>query len=110
MLLKYFYDEALAHASYMVGCQRSNEAMIVDPGRDIEQNLAMAEREKMKIVSVAETHVHADYVSGARELADRVNAKLYLSDEGPADWKYIYAKDYESHLLQEGDTCAAPQT
>lgn len=103
MLLKYFYDQALAHASYMVGCQRTNEAVIVDPGRDIEQYLEMAEREKMRIVGVAETHIHADYVSGARELADRINAKLYVSDEGPADWKYLYAKDYDAQLLKEGD-------
>ena len=88
MLLKYFYDEKLAHASYMVGCQRANVAVIVDPGRDIDQYLEMAEREGVKVVAVAETHIHADYVSGARELADRVGAKLYVSDEGPAEWKY----------------------
>ena len=103
MLLKYFYDEKLAHASYMVGCQRAKEAVIVDPGRDIEQYLAMAEKEGVKIVAVAETHIHADYVSGARELADRVNAKLYVSDEGPAEWKYLYLDGYDSKLLHDGD-------
>ncbi|MGB7344273.1 MAG: rhodanese-like domain-containing protein [Pirellulaceae bacterium] len=103
MLLKYFYDEKLAHASYMVGCQRSQEAVIVDPGRDIDQYLAMAEKEAVKIVAVAETHIHADYVSGARELADRVNAKLYVSDEGPAEWKYLYLDGYESQSLHDGD-------
>ncbi len=72
MLLKYFYDPRLAHASYMVGCQKTGEAIIVDPGRDIQQYLDTAQREKMKITGVAETHIHADYVSGARELADRV--------------------------------------
>ncbi len=103
MLLKYFYDTALAHASYMVGCQKTKEAVIVDPGRDIGQYLAAAKREGLTIVAVAETHIHADYVSGARELAERVGAKLYVSDEGPADWKYVYAKDYDSQLLKEGD-------
>ncbi len=103
MLLKYFYDEKLAHASYMVGCQRAKAAVIVDPGRDIEQYLAMAEKEDVKIVAVAETHIHADYVSGARELADRVNAKLYVSDEGPAEWKYLYLDGYESMLVHDGD-------
>ncbi|TWU04810.1 MBL fold metallo-hydrolase [Stieleria varia] len=103
MLLKYFYDEKLAHASYMVGCQRAQEAVIVDPGRDIEQYISMAEKEGVKIVAVAETHIHADYVSGARELADRVNAKLYVSDEGPAEWKYLYLEGYDSSLVRDGD-------
>ncbi len=103
MLLKYFYDDALAHASYMVGCQRTGEALIVDPGRDIERYLETAKREGMKIVAVAETHIHADYVSGARELAERVGAKLHVSDEGPPEWKYKYAKDYDAQLLKDGD-------
>ncbi|TWU47055.1 MBL fold metallo-hydrolase [Rubripirellula reticaptiva] len=103
MLLKYFYDDKLAHASYMVGCQRANEAVIVDPGRDIEQYLRMAEKEGVRIIAVAETHIHADYVSGARELADRVNAKLYVSDEGSAEWKYLYLDGYDNDLLHDGD-------
>jgi hydroxyacylglutathione hydrolase len=82
MLLKYFYDTALAHASYMVGCQRAKVAVVVDPGRDIDQYLNMAEREGLKLIAVAETHIHADYVSGARELADRVGAKLYIPTKG----------------------------
>lgn len=103
MLLKYFYDPALAHASYLVGCQRTKEAIVVDPGRDIEQYLEVAEREGVKVTAVAETHIHADYVSGARELADRVAAKLYVSDEGPAEWKYLYLDGYDSQLLHDGD-------
>ena len=107
MLFKYFYDQALAHASYMVGCQKTGEAIIVDPGRDIEQYLLAADREGVKIVGAADTHIHADYVSGARELADRVGAKLYVSDEGPAQWKYDYANAYDHQLLKDGDTFSA---
>ncbi|QDT43004.1 Beta-lactamase hydrolase-like protein [Gimesia alba] len=103
MLLKYFYDQKLAHASYLVGCQKTKEAVVVDPGRDVEQYLEMAEREGLKLTAVAETHIHADYVSGARELADRVGTKLYLSDEGPAEWKYQYASNYDSQLVKDGD-------
>lgn len=103
MLLKYFYDKALAHASYMVGCQKTNEALILDPGRDIRPYLEAAKKEGMHIVGAAETHIHADYVSGARELAERVGAKLYLSDAGPADWKYIFAKAYDNMMLNDGD-------
>ncbi len=104
MLLKYFYDESLAHASYLVGCQKTGEAIIVDPGRDVEQYLTVAAREKMKIIGVAETHIHADYVSGARELAARIGAKLFVSDEGPADWKYQFVDQYPHRLLKDGDT------
>jgi len=104
MLLKYFYDQPLAHASYLVGCQRAQEAVVVDPGRHIEPYLQMAEAEGVRIVAVAETHIHADYVSGARELADRVGAKLYLSDEGPAEWKYQYADQYSHQLVKDGDS------
>lgn len=103
MLLKYFYDSALAHASYMVGCQRAKVAVVVDPGRDIDQYLEMADREGLMLVAVAETHIHADYVSGARELADRVGTKLYVSDEGPAEWKYLYLDGYDSELMHDGD-------
>lgn len=104
MLLKYFYDTALAHASYMVGCQKTGEAIIIDPGRDIQQYLDAAAREDMKIVAAADTHIHADYVSGARELADQHAAKLFLSDEGPVEWKYLFAKDYEHQMMKDGDT------
>lgn len=104
MLLKYFYNQQLAHASYMVGCQATGEALIVDPGRDVEIYLRAAEREEMRLVGVAETHIHADYVSGARELAARVGARLYVSDEGGADWKYQYVQEYAHQLLRDGDT------
>ena len=102
MLLKYFYDKALAHASYMVGCQKSGEAILIDPDRNIEQYLDAAKREGMKIVGSAETHIHADYVSGSRELAEKVGAWLYVSDEGPADWKYTFVHDYDHMMLKNG--------
>ncbi|WP_062350720.1 MBL fold metallo-hydrolase [Bacillus kwashiorkori] len=103
MLLKYFYDEKLAQASYMVGCQAKGEAVIVDPMRNIEPYLKVAEAEKMKIVGVLETHIHADYVSGARELGVRLGATLYVSDEGDENWKYKYVKDLPHQLVKDGD-------
>jgi hydroxyacylglutathione hydrolase len=103
MLLKYFYDKSLAHASYMVGCQRTGEAIVIDPSRSVGQYLEAAAAEGLRITGSAETHIHADFVSGSRELADRVNAKLYLSDEGPADWKYQFADKHNSQLLKDGD-------
>ncbi len=104
MLLKYFYDDNIAHASYMVGCQATGEALIVDPGRDIDVYLQEAEEQEMKIVAATETHIHADFVSGSRELAERVGAKLYLSDEGDEDWKYQYLDGYDHELVYDGST------
>lgn len=103
MLLKYFYDKSLAHASYMVGCQRTGEALVIDPGRSIDQYIEAAAAEGLRITGSAETHIHADFVSGSRELADRVGATLYLSDEGPADWKYQFADKHSSQLVKDGD-------
>jgi hydroxyacylglutathione hydrolase len=103
MLLKYFYDPALAHASYLVGCQRSGEALVVDPGRDVEPYLAAAKAEGLRIVGTAETHIHADFVSGARELSDRAGATLYLSAEGGPDWQYGYVGNDRTQLLKDGD-------
>lgn len=102
MLLKYFYDRALAHASYLVGCQKTGEAVVIDPGRDVAPYLDAAQREGLRIVGSAETHIHADFVSGSRELAERLGARLYLSDEGPPDWKYLLADQYDSQLLKHG--------
>lgn len=104
MLLKYFYDNKLAHASYMVGCQATGEALVVDPGRDIAPYLQAAQDNGMKIVAVTETHIHADFLSGARELAEQTGAKLYLSDEGDENWKYQYLDGYDHQLVYDGST------
>jgi len=103
MLLRYFYDNKLAHASYLVGCQATGEALVVDPDRDVEIYLKAAKTEGLRITGVTETHIHADFVSGARELAER-GAKLFLSDAGDENWKYRYEKNYQHLLLKDGDT------
>ncbi|NDJ36817.1 MAG: MBL fold metallo-hydrolase, partial [Chloroflexi bacterium] len=103
MLLRYFYDDNLAQASYMVGCQASGEAIVIDPARAITPYLRTAEAEGLRITHVAETHIHADYVSGTRELAHATGATMLLSDEGTADWKYAFAGE-NTVLLKDGDT------
>jgi len=102
VLLRRFYDEGLAQASYLIGCQATGEALVVDPNRDIEQYIAAAEAESLRIVHVTETHIHADFVSGSRELAQRTRATLYLSDEGGPDWRYDYAVEAGAVLLKDG--------
>lgn len=103
MFLRYLYNQKLAHASYLVGCQATGEAIVVDPGRDIEPYLQEVEAQGMQIVAVTETHIHADLLSGARELAERTGARLYLSDEGDENWKYQYLAGYDYVLLKDGD-------
>lgn len=103
MLLRYFYDEKLAHASYMVGCQQLGKAVIVDPMRNIEPYIEVAQKENMEIVGSLETHIHADFVIGSRELADRFGATLYISDEGDENWKYENLEGLSYQLLKDGD-------
>ena len=69
MFLQRFFVEGLAHASYLFGAD--GEAAVVDPKRDIEDYLAAAEREGLRIVAIFNSHPHADFASGFRELADR---------------------------------------
>ena len=88
MYFKRIYDPNLAQASYLIGCQREGTAVVVDPRRDIADYLELARAEGLRIVAVTETHIHADYLSGALELARVTGAALYLSDEGGAEWAY----------------------
>ncbi|GAA3294172.1 rhodanese-like domain-containing protein [Arthrobacter citreus] len=88
MLLERIYDEDLAQASYLIGCQAKGEALVVDPRRDIEVYRQLAAANGMKIVAVTETHIHADYLSGTRELAAATGARIYVSGEGGEDWQY----------------------
>lgn len=103
MLLKYFYDKPLAQAAYMIGCQATGEAIVIDPARDVTPYLKAADEEGLRITQVTETHIHADFVSGSRELAFHTGATLYLSDTGTADWKYQFVDD-GTVLLHDGDT------
>jgi hydroxyacylglutathione hydrolase len=103
MLLKYFYDRKLAQASYLVGSETTGEALVIDPARDIMPYLKAAQDEGVRIVGVAETHIHADFVSGARELAAATGARLYLSELGGDDWRYAYT-DANTILLWDGAT------
>ncbi len=104
MLLRRIYDPKLAQASYIVGCSETKEALVVDPNRDVRQYIEAARAEGLRVTHVTETHIHADFASGSRELAAAAGARLYLSDEGDADWKYGFAAESGAALLHDGDT------
>lgn len=82
MFFERFYDTDLAQASYLIGCQKTGESLVLDPVRDVQTYLGRAAREGLRVTHVTETHIHADYLSGSRELAAHTGAQLLLSDEG----------------------------
>ena len=100
MFVKRFFEPLIAQNSYLIGCASAHEAIVIDPNRDIQPYLETAEREGLTITHVTETHIHADFLSGARELAHRTGAVLCLSDEGDKDWKYQFDHDRK---LKHGD-------
>ncbi|WP_306366345.1 MBL fold metallo-hydrolase [Nocardiopsis sp. CC223A] len=99
MLLERIYDDDLAQAGYLIGCQATGEAVVVDARRDIGEYLDLADRHGMRIVAVTETHIHADYLSGTRELAAATGAVTYVSGEGGRDWQY----GFDAERLRDGD-------
>lgn len=108
MLLRQIFDPKLAQYAYLIGCQRTGEALIIDPERDVDRYVEMARREGLRLTAATETHIHADFLSGTRELAAQ-GLKVYLSDEGDSDWKYEWAKGdsetaYDVEFLHDGDT------
>ncbi|MFW6261347.1 MAG: MBL fold metallo-hydrolase, partial [Spirochaetota bacterium] len=100
MYFKHFFEPGLAQNSYLIGCQATGEAIVIDPRRDVEDYLATAAANDLRITHISETHIHADYLSGSRELAAATGATLYLSDEGGPDWQYGF--DHEG--LRDGDS------
>ncbi|MDB4873692.1 MAG: beta-lactamase domain protein [Gemmatimonadetes bacterium] len=103
MLFERLFDDTLAQSSYLLGCQSTGIAIVVDPNRDVDKYLRAAEREHLTIAFVTETHIHADFVSGARDLVRRSGAKLLLSAEGGDDWQYRFAESDGARLLRHGD-------
>lgn len=91
MYLKRFFVEGLAHASYLFGA--NGEAAVVDPKRDVDDYVAAAEREGLRIVAIFNSHPHADFASGFRELAQRTGAKVYVSRLAPVKYEHVAAKD-----------------
>jgi hydroxyacylglutathione hydrolase len=108
MFLRQITDPSLAQNAYLIGCQRTGEAIIIDPERDPERDpdryFQAAAENDLRITAVAETHIHADYLSGARELVERHGAVAYLSGEGGPDWQFEWAKgNPKARFLKHGD-------
>jgi len=104
MFLRQIPDHALAQYAYLIGCQRTGEAIVIDPERDVDRYLEVAAANDLRVTAVAETHIHADYLSGARELVERHGAVAFLGEEGGPDWQFDWAKGNSAvRFLKHGD-------
>jgi hydroxyacylglutathione hydrolase len=97
MYFEQFYLGCLAHASYMMASE--GEAVVVDPQRDVDIYLQAAEANHVTIRHIFETHLHADFVSGHRELAARTGATIYMGKEAGATFPHVGVGDgFELHV------------
>ncbi len=98
MIFETVFTEGVAHLSYLIGDKATGKAAVIDPRRDVEVYIELARKHKLSITHAIETHNHADFVSGCRELADRTGtAKVYLSSEGGTRYGYAHER------LRNGD-------
>ena len=95
MILKQFYLNCLAHASYLIGDEETGIAAVVDPQRDIDGYLAFASEHGLRIAHVFLTHFHADFLAGHLEFRDRTGAAIYLGAAARAE--------YDFRPLHDGD-------
>ena len=91
MYFEQFYLTCLAHASYMIGSE--GEAAVVDPQRDVDIYLKAADEQNLKIRHIFETHLHADFVSGHKELAARTGAQIYIGARANAEFPHVPLTD-----------------
>ena len=100
MILKQFYLNCLAHASYLIGDKQTGTAAVVDPQRDVDQYLAFATEHHLRIEHVFLSHLHADFVAGHLELRDRAGATIYLGAAAQAEYRFTPLRD--GHVVEFG--------
>src|SRR5882672_5335875 len=91
MYFEQFYLTCLAHASYMIGSE--GEAAVIDPQRDVDLYLEAADEQGLKIRHIFETHLHADFVSGHKELAARTGAQIHIGAQAHAEFPHDPLRD-----------------
>src|SRR5216117_4536747 len=110
MIVRQFYLNCLAHASYLIGDEQTGIAVVVDPQRDIDQYLAFAQEHGLRIAHVFLTHFHADFVAGHLELRDRTGATIYLGAAAKAEYAFTPLADGDSITLGPGVRLEAIET
>ncbi|RIK37292.1 MAG: MBL fold metallo-hydrolase [Chloroflexi bacterium] len=88
MVLERIFTPGLAQVAYLIGDPAAGVAAVIDPRRDVDSYIALAQQHGLRITAIFETHVHADFVSGALELADHTGATIYASRIGASEFKH----------------------
>jgi len=96
MFMEQFFVEGIGHYSYLLGSDETEEAAVVDPDRDIDRYLDLARTNQLRIAHIFETHLHNDYVSGARALAERTGAKVYASAGARLGFDHVPLKERDA--------------
>ncbi len=97
MDLKLLYNDSLSHCSYVL--LGKNSCVVIDPAREISPYLTISKEEKKPIAGVIETHLHADFISGHMELAERCGAEIYISEAANSGFKHIPLKNEEEFVI-----------
>jgi hydroxyacylglutathione hydrolase len=104
MFFRQIYDPKLAQYSYLIGCQATREAIVVDPMRNVDAYLEIAAQEGLRVIAAAETHIHA--TSSGAMLAERAGVTVYVSAEGGA----ISSRSGSRKRLMRTDCCTTATT
>lgn len=93
MYVQQFFTDGLGCASYLIGCEGAGVAAVIDPDRDVQKYLDVAQAHGLKITHILETHLHADHISGNTDLAARTGADIYLHAQAGAEFLHQTIKD-----------------
>lgn len=93
MFFKQIKVEGLGCLSYIIGCPKIGKAFVVDPKRDIEDYIRIADEKNLKITGIVDTHVHADHISGAQELRALTGADIFIHENAAVSYKHKPLKD-----------------
>jgi len=103
MQIERVYTPGLAQVAYLIGDEQAGVAAVIDPRRDVAEYLALAQQHGLRITHVFETHVHADFVSGALELAQATGAAVYTSRLGASEFLHTPIDDGDT--IEVGSLC-----
>lgn len=106
LIFECIQTDGIAELSYLVGDDSEGVAAVIDPRADVDCYLELARAKQVSITAIFETHIHADFVSGARELCERVEtAKIYASHEGGAQYGFEHEKIRAGDTFKFGSVC-----
>ncbi|MFP4358949.1 MAG: MBL fold metallo-hydrolase, partial [Puniceicoccaceae bacterium] len=103
LIFETFEAGGISHYSYFIGDDINGTAVVIDPKRDVDDYLGLARKHRLRITHVLETHVHADFVSGLRELVDQTGAAGCASVEGDARYGFPVKPLRDGDIIETGN-------